>query len=67
MRAIVSAQSSNSAPTARTKAAFVDTPDGMQRWFIHFQDMGTRKIAAGCITHLALMVWRDDWLACHGQ
>lgn len=39
------------------QGAWVDTPDGQEYWFIHFQDVG----AIGRITHLQPMRWVNDW------
>ncbi len=39
------------------QGALVDTPDGKQWWFVHFQDMGVY----GRVTHLNPVVWVDDW------
>lgn len=38
------------------QGAWVDTATG-EDWFIHFQDVG----AAGRLTHLQPMTWRNDW------
>ncbi|MGI4739170.1 MAG: glycoside hydrolase family 43 protein [Janthinobacterium lividum] len=39
------------------QGAWVDTPDGKQDWFLHFQDQG----AYGRVVHLQPMTWRQDW------
>jgi beta-xylosidase len=39
------------------QGAWVDTPDGKQDWFLHFQDQG----AYGRIVHLQPMTWQNDW------
>ncbi|MCD7710988.1 MAG: glycoside hydrolase 43 family protein [Porphyromonadaceae bacterium] len=40
------------------QGAWVDTPDGKEDWFIHFQDKG----AYGRVVHLQPMQWLDnDW------
>ncbi|MDO7886040.1 glycoside hydrolase family 43 protein [Hymenobacter cheonanensis] len=39
------------------QGAWVDTPDGRQDWFLHFQDQG----AYGRVVHLQPMVWQNDW------
>jgi len=44
------------------QGGLVDTPDGKQWWFIHFQDMAasTQKGNEGRVTHLEPVVWSDD-------
>ncbi|QKG57990.1 glycosyl hydrolase 43 family protein [Hymenobacter sp. BRD128] len=39
------------------QGAWVDTPDGQQDWFLHFQDQG----AYGRVVHLQPMTWQNDW------
>jgi beta-xylosidase len=39
------------------QGAWVDTPDGREDWFLHFQDRG----AYGRALHLQPMVWKNDW------
>ncbi|HYO11231.1 MAG TPA: glycoside hydrolase 43 family protein [Tepidisphaeraceae bacterium] len=39
------------------QGAIVDTPDGNQWWFVHFQDAD----AYGRITHLQPVTWQDGW------
>ena len=39
------------------QGAWVDTPDGKQDWFLHFQDQG----AYGRVVHLEPMQWHHDW------
>ncbi|UPL50294.1 glycoside hydrolase family 43 protein [Hymenobacter sublimis] len=39
------------------QGAWVDTPDGKQDWFLHFQDQG----AYGRVMHLQPMQWKNDW------
>jgi beta-xylosidase len=39
------------------QGAWVDTPDGKQDWFLHFQDQG----AYGRVVHLQPMTWKNDW------
>ncbi|MDD3491225.1 MAG: glycoside hydrolase 43 family protein, partial [Paludibacter sp.] len=39
------------------QGAWVDTPDGKEDWFIHFQD----KYAYGRVVHLNPMRWVNDW------
>ncbi|MVN76008.1 family 43 glycosylhydrolase [Hymenobacter sp. HMF4947] len=39
------------------QGAWVDTPDGQQDWFLHFQDQG----AYGRVVHLEPMSWKNDW------
>jgi beta-xylosidase len=39
------------------QGALVDTPDGRQWWFIHFQDAGLY----GRVVHLNPVTWQDDW------
>ncbi|MET4105341.1 glycoside hydrolase 43 family protein [Hymenobacter sp. UYP22] len=39
------------------QGAWVDTPDGKEDWFLHFQDQG----AYGRVVHLQPMQWRNDW------
>lgn len=38
------------------QGAWVDTPDGEEHWFLHFQD----KDAYGRVVHLQPMEWRED-------
>lgn len=38
------------------QGAWVDTPDGNEHWFLHFQD----KDAYGRVVHLQPMEWRED-------
>jgi beta-xylosidase len=39
------------------QGAWVDTPDGTQSWFVHFQDLGLY----GRVVHLNPVRWIDDW------
>ena len=39
------------------QGAWVDTPDGKQHWFLHFQDQGPY----GRVVHLQPMSWNNDW------
>ena len=39
------------------QGAWVDTPDGREDWFVHFQDRG----AYGRVVHLQPLVWQNDW------
>lgn len=39
------------------QGAWVDTPDGKQDWFLHFQD----QEAYGRVVHLQPMTWKNDW------
>ncbi|GAB2698829.1 glycoside hydrolase [Hymenobacter frigidus] len=39
------------------QGTWVDTPDGRQDWFLHFQDQG----AYGRVVHLQPMTWKNDW------
>ena len=39
------------------QGAWIDTPDGKQDWFIHFQDL----YAYGRVVHLNPMNWVNDW------
>jgi len=39
------------------QGAWVDTPDGKQNWFFHFQDL----YAYGRAVHLQPMTWVNDW------
>ncbi|RYY18746.1 MAG: glycosyl hydrolase 43 family protein, partial [Cytophagaceae bacterium] len=39
------------------QGAWVDTPDGQEDWFLHFQDQG----AYGRVVHLQPMQWQNDW------
>lgn len=39
------------------QGGWVDTPDGGEYWFVHFQDAG----AFGRIVHLQPMQWVDNW------
>jgi beta-xylosidase len=39
------------------QGAWVDTPDGKQDWFVHFQD----QEAYGRVVHLQPMTWKNDW------
>ena len=39
------------------QGAWVDTPDGQEDWFLHFQDRGPY----GRVVHLQPMVWKNDW------
>lgn len=44
------------------QGGLVDTPDGKQWWFIHFQDMALPKGNEGRVTHLEPVVWgADGW------
>ena len=38
------------------QGAWVDTPDGQEHWFLHFQDKGPY----GRVVHLQPMAWRED-------
>lgn len=38
------------------QGAWVDTPDGKQNWFLHFQDQG----AYGRVVHLEPLSWQND-------
>jgi beta-xylosidase len=42
------------------QGGLVDTPDGKQWWFIHFQDMAVQKGAEGRVEHLEPVTWRAD-------
>jgi beta-xylosidase len=42
------------------QGGLVDTPDGKQWWFIHFQDMAVQKGNEGRVTHLEPVVWGED-------
>ncbi len=44
------------------QGGLVDTPDGKQWWFIHFQDRAaaTPKGAEGRVDHLEPVAWRED-------
>ncbi|WP_151086876.1 glycoside hydrolase family 43 protein [Hymenobacter baengnokdamensis] len=39
------------------QGAWVDTPDGKEDWFLHFQDQD----AYGRVVHLQPMTWKNDW------
>ena len=39
------------------QGAWVDTPDGKEDWFLHFQDV----YAYGRVVHLQPMSWKNDW------
>lgn len=39
------------------QGAWIDTPDGTEHWFIHFQDVE----AYGRVAHLNPLHWTDDW------
>jgi beta-xylosidase len=39
------------------QGAWVDTPDGREDWFLHFQDRGPY----GRVVHLQPMDWKNDW------
>ena len=39
------------------QGAWVDTPDGKEHWFMHFQDLGPY----GRVVHLQPMQWKNDW------
>ncbi len=39
------------------QGAWVDTPDGREDWFLHFQDQGPY----GRVVHLQPMTWQNDW------
>lgn len=39
------------------QGAWIDTPDGKEDWFIHFQDL----YAYGRVVHLNPMKWVNDW------
>lgn len=39
------------------QGAWVDTPDGKEDWFLHFQD----QEAYGRVVHLQPMAWKNDW------
>jgi beta-xylosidase len=39
------------------QGAWVDTPDGKEDWFVHFQD----QEAYGRVVHLQPMTWQNDW------
>ncbi|GAA4501305.1 glycoside hydrolase 43 family protein [Hymenobacter ginsengisoli] len=39
------------------QGAWVDTPDGRQDWFLHFQDQN----AYGRVVHLQPMTWQNNW------
>ncbi|TXK49858.1 glycosyl hydrolase 43 family protein [Pontibacter qinzhouensis] len=39
------------------QGAWVDTPNGKEDWFVHFQDVD----AYGRIVHLQPMQWKNDW------
>jgi len=42
------------------QGGLVDTPDGKEWWFIHFQDMAVQKGAEGRVDHLEPVVWNSD-------
>ena len=39
------------------QGAWVDTPDGREDWFLHFQDRGPY----GRVVHLQPLSWKNDW------
>jgi len=39
------------------QGAWVDTPNGKEDWFLHFQDQGPY----GRVVHLQPMAWKNDW------
>src|SRR5262249_53163397 len=39
------------------QGGWVDTPDGKEDWFIHFQEI----LPYGRIVHLQPMTWQNDW------
>lgn len=39
------------------QGAWVDTPDGKEDWFLHFQDQGPY----GRVVHLQPLAWKNDW------
>ena len=39
------------------QGAWVDTPDGQENWFLHFQDRGPY----GRVVHLQPLSWQNDW------
>ncbi len=39
------------------QGAWIDTPDGAEHWFVHFQDVD----AYGRVVHLNPLHWNDDW------
>lgn len=39
------------------QGAWVDTSDGQEDWFLHFQDQGPY----GRVVHLQPMAWKNDW------
>ncbi|GAA4353215.1 glycoside hydrolase 43 family protein [Hymenobacter saemangeumensis] len=39
------------------QGAWVDTPDGKEHWFLHFQDQGPY----GRVVHLQPLQWKNDW------
>ncbi len=39
------------------QGGWVDTPDGSEHWFLHFQDLG----AYGRVCHLNPVEWRNGW------
>jgi len=47
----------NSAVNGPHQGAWVNTPDGREDWFFHFQDM----YAYGRVVHLQPMRWVNDW------
>lgn len=47
-------QSSTNGPH---QGAWVDTPNGKQDWFVHFQD----QEAYGRVVHLQPLTWKNDW------
>ena len=47
----------NSSVNGPHQGAWVDTPDGKQDWFFHFQDL----YAYGRVVHLQPMRWINDW------
>ncbi|WP_210519113.1 glycoside hydrolase family 43 protein [Hymenobacter terricola] len=47
----------NTAINGPHQGAWVDTPDGKEDWFLHFQDQGPY----GRVVHLEPMVWKNDW------
>jgi beta-xylosidase len=42
------------------QGGLVDSPDGKEWWFIHFQDMAVQKGAEGRVDHLEPVVWNSD-------
>jgi beta-xylosidase len=54
---IVLEQGNSSPINGPHQGALVDTPDGKQWWFVHFQE----RLPYGRITHLQPVTWTDGW------